>query len=119
MSNTTSLSRANVRNSVVGGKTPGESETEINGADIRDSNISSTEVRRCSLISTRVERSKLRRATLKECDVEDCIILRTEFKGMKLRNGVWKNGRLVGCVEGKGEVVAVSLVGSFPFLFVL
>ena len=71
------------------------------------------------MLSTRVERSKLRRATLKECDVEDCIILRTEFKGMKLRNGVWKNGRLVGCVEGKGEVVAVSLVGPFPFLFVL
>ena len=61
-----------------------------------------------------MERSRLFRATLKECDVEDCVVDRTEFKGMKLRNGVWKSGKLIGCVEGKDEVVAVSLVGLPP-----
>lgn len=114
LSNLCSVSRTSIeRSSVTGDKDGGET---IKRADIRDSTLTGTEIRRCKLYSVRAERSKLHRAVLKDCDVVDCVILRTELKGMRLRNGVWKNGRLIGSVGG-GEVTAVSLVGfHFSFL---
>lgn len=64
-------------------------------------------------------RSKLRRVALRQCDVDNCVITRTEFTGMRLRNGIWRNGRFVGPVDGMGEVevVADSLVGFLVFFF--
>lgn len=89
----------------------------IERADIKDSAVTATEIRRCNLDAVRVDWSTLRRVALKECDVENCVILRTELKGMRLRDQVWKNGRLVGPVEEAGEVSAASLVGFFLFCF--
>jgi hypothetical protein len=40
-----------------------------------------------------------------DCDVSDCKINGTNFNGKVLRNGVWKNGDLVGRIDYSKEVV--------------
>lgn len=91
--------------------------TQIKRAEITDSSITATEMWRCKLDSVRVGRSKLRRVALRQCDVDNCVLARTEFTGMRLRNGIWRNGKLVGPVDGMGkrDVVADSLVSFFSF----
>jgi beta-galactosidase/beta-glucuronidase len=51
-----------------------------------------------------MSKSRVKRAVLTDCEVSECVVIGTEFRGMRLRFGVWKNGRLVGRV-GDGEVV--------------
>lgn len=87
----------------------------VKRAEIKGSNVRSTELKWAKLDSTRAAKSKLRRAVLKDCDVENCVISRSEFTGMRLRNGVWKHGKLIGRVDGvESEVGAVSLVSFSP-----
>ncbi|KAJ5818850.1 hypothetical protein N7474_004441 [Penicillium riverlandense] len=64
-------------------------------------------LRRSTLVGTAVSNSRLRRATLHDCDVTDCVISGTNFKGMILKYGVWKKGDLVGRI-GDREVIAIS-----------
>lgn len=66
-----------------------------------------SDLRRSTLVGTDVSNSKLRKATLHDCDVTDCVISGTNFKGMILKYGVWKKGNLVGRI-GNREVVAIS-----------
>ncbi|PKY07207.1 hypothetical protein P168DRAFT_287695 [Aspergillus campestris IBT 28561] len=78
---------------------------------VKDSTVSESVVCRSTLDKVRLLRCKVKRTTLVECDVEDCEIFRTEFKGMRLRNGVWKKGRLIGKVA-EGEVIAIGVHGE-------
>ncbi|KAJ5625440.1 hypothetical protein N7510_001749 [Penicillium lagena] len=66
-----------------------------------------SDLRRSTLVGTAVSNSRLRKATLRDCDVTDCIISGTNFKGMILKYGVWKKGNLVGRI-GNREVIAIS-----------
>ena len=59
-----------------------------------------------------MDKSRVKRAVLTDCEVSECVVIGTEFKGMRLRFGVWKNGRLVGKV-GEGEVVFEEMEVSF------
>jgi beta-galactosidase/beta-glucuronidase len=63
-----------------------------------------------------MSKSRVKRAVLTDCEVSECVVIGTEFRGMRLRFGVWKNGRLVGRV-GDGEVVFEEMDVSFlsPF----
>lgn len=75
----------------------------------KDSVVSRSSVSRGSLEKSRVLRSRVRKSRLKDCEVSDCVIVNTDFRGMVLRNGVWRNGRLVGCCRaGEGEGVVVN-----------
>ncbi|KAL4922413.1 hypothetical protein BDW62DRAFT_52741 [Aspergillus aurantiobrunneus] len=70
----------------------------------RDSVVSSSAVYRGSLERSRVVRSRVRKSRLADCEVSDCVIVNTDFRDMVLRNGVWRNGRLVGCCGEREEV---------------
>lgn len=77
-------------------------------SEVHDSTVSDeSSVRRSRVSRSRVAHSRVKRSALTECDVANCILIRTDFKGMVLRNGVWKNGRLIGRM-GHTEVVAVG-----------
>ncbi|KAL4983923.1 hypothetical protein BDW68DRAFT_25726 [Aspergillus falconensis] len=70
--------------------------------------VSGSSVSRASLEKSRVVRSRVRKSQLRDCEVSDCVIVNTDFRGMVLRNGVWRNGKLVGCcrgVEREGVIV--------------
>ncbi|KAL4739896.1 hypothetical protein BDV11DRAFT_186636 [Aspergillus similis] len=74
----------------------------------KDSVVGRSSVSRASLEKSRVVRSRVRKSQLRDCEVSDCVIVNTDFRGMVLRNGIWRNGRLVGCCradEGEGVVV--------------
>uniref|UniRef100_A0A093V5U2 Trigger factor n=1 Tax=Talaromyces marneffei PM1 TaxID=1077442 RepID=A0A093V5U2_TALMA len=49
------------------------------------------------------------RSTIKKCVVNDCIIYKTDFEGMRLENGIWRDGCLVGRVDQSREVVFRAL----------
>jgi uncharacterized protein YjbI with pentapeptide repeats len=66
-----------------------------------------SDLRRSTLVGTAVSNSRIHRATLNDCDVTDCVISATDFKGMILKYGVWKKGKLVGRL-GNRDVVAIS-----------
>lgn len=51
----------------------------------------------------------LERSTLQNCVVNDCIIYKTDFEGIRLENGIWKDGCLVGRVNQSKEVVVRAL----------
>lgn len=78
----------------------------------KDSVVSSSAVYRGSIEKSHVSGSRLRRTKLKDCDVKDCVIVNTDFRGMVLRNGVWKDGVLVGCFKGEEDVVVNGKVCS-------
>lgn len=82
----------------------------------KDSVVSSSAVYKGSIEKSHVAGSRLRRTKLKECDVRDCVIVNTDFRGMVLRNGVWKDGVLVGCFGGSEGVVVNGKV-CFFYLF--
>lgn len=79
----------------------------------KDSVVSSSAVYRGSIEKSNVVGSRLRKTKLKECDVKDCVIVNTDFRGMVLRNGVWKDGVLVGCFRGNEDVVVNGKVCLF------
>lgn len=81
---------------------------------LKDTTVSDSVVCRSKLDKVRLLRCRVKRTTLVECDVEDCEIFRTEFKGMRLKNGVWKKGRLIGKVA-EGEVIAIGVHGEVGF----
>ncbi|KAL4768731.1 hypothetical protein BDW60DRAFT_196830 [Aspergillus nidulans var. acristatus] len=75
----------------------------------KDSVVSGSSVSRGSLEKSRVLRSRVRKSQLRDCEVSDCVIVNTDFRGMVLRNGIWRNGKLVGCCRaGEGEGVVVN-----------
>lgn len=69
-----------------------------------DSTVKQSLLWRSKLNHVDMFKSRVKRAVLTDCEVSECVVIGTEFKGMRLRFGVWKHGRLVGRV-GEGEVV--------------
>ncbi|KAL2834019.1 hypothetical protein BJY01DRAFT_224739 [Aspergillus pseudoustus] len=104
LSNVASLRRVRVVNSTV------TDQSAMARSEARDSVVTQSAVYRSSLEKSRVVKSRVKKSTLSDCEVNDCVILNTNFKGMVLKNGVWRNGKLVGSV-GEG-VVAVSRDGK-------
>ncbi|PYH88094.1 hypothetical protein BO71DRAFT_150089 [Aspergillus ellipticus CBS 707.79] len=85
---------------------------KISRSEARDSQVvDGCSVHRGAIEQSTVRGSAVRRANLVDCDVAGCVIVRTDFKGMVLRNGVWKNGRLVGRM-GEGREVEVLRKGD-------
>ncbi|RHZ47497.1 uncharacterized protein CDV56_105732, partial [Aspergillus thermomutatus] len=96
----------------------------VRRSEIRHSAVSDSAVRRSTVVDSTVKqgcllrrskldhvtacKSRLKRAVLRDCEASECVIIGTEFTGMRLRFGVWKNGRLVGRI-GEGEVVAEEI----------
>ncbi|KAL5357357.1 hypothetical protein BJX96DRAFT_144330 [Aspergillus floccosus] len=89
--NVHSVRRSEVIDSTVTGR------SSITRSRVRASVIADgSSIRRSSLDSVQIAASRVKRSKLRDCDVRNCIIRRTDFKGVVLRNEVWKNGRLVG-----------------------
>lgn len=97
-----SANRCSIKNSVVSGN------SVLKRSEVQDSTVNEqSSVRRSRVSRCRVAYSRVKRSALTDCDVANCILIRTDFKGMVLRNGVWKNGRLIGRM-GHTEVVAMG-----------
>lgn len=79
-----------------------------------DSTVKHSLLRRSKLDHVMLSQSRVKRAVLKDCEVTECVVTGSEFSGMRMRYGVWKNGRLVGRV-GDGEVVFEEIVGFLCF----
>jgi len=73
----------------------------------------SSRVTRSKLDGVTMNKSRVERASLKDCDVTNCNISRTNFSGMILKYGIWENGNLVGrtCNE---EVVIKPKAAEMP-----
>lgn len=54
------------------------------------------------------DESRVQRCKLVDCDVVCCVLVKTDFEGMVVRNGVWKDGVLVGKVREGEEVVVLK-----------
>ncbi|KAL4978742.1 hypothetical protein BDW66DRAFT_129483 [Aspergillus desertorum] len=103
LDNVSRLRRVNLSNTTVTG------QSAIARSQAKDSVVSESSVSRGSLEKSRVVRSRVRKSQLRGCEVSDCVIINTDFRGMVLRNGIWRNGRLVGCCRGlEGEEVVVN-----------
>ncbi|KAL2870384.1 uncharacterized protein BJX67DRAFT_282341 [Aspergillus lucknowensis] len=99
-----SMRRVNVVNSTV------TNHSAMARSEASDSVVSASAIYRSTLEKSRVVNSRVKKSRLRDCEVSDCVILNTDFRGMVLRNGVWKNGKLVGsCGE---TVVALSQDGK-------
>ncbi|KAL4908798.1 hypothetical protein BDW74DRAFT_73260 [Aspergillus multicolor] len=111
LDNVSRLRRVNLTNSTI------TERSSMARSQAKDSVVSGSSVSRGSLEKSRVLRSRLRRSNIRDCEVSDCVIINTNFRGKVLRNGVWRNGRLVGsCAKGEGEGVVVDGQVSFLFL---
>ncbi|KAG2420261.1 hypothetical protein HFD88_005062 [Aspergillus terreus] len=86
-----SVRRSTITVSTVTGRSS-ITRSRVHGSVVADG----SSVRRSSLDNVQMASSRVKRSTLRDCDVRNCIIQRTDFKGVVLRNEVWKNGRLVG-----------------------
>lgn len=64
------------------------------------------------------DESRVQRCKLVDCDVVCCVLVKTDFEGMVVRNGVWKDGVLVGKVR-EGEEVVVLKKGDIRVMFFL
>ncbi|GKZ38341.1 hypothetical protein AbraIFM66950_010472 [Aspergillus brasiliensis] len=51
---------------------------------------------------------RVQRCKLVDCDVLGCVLVKTDLEGMVVRNGVWKDGVLVGRVREGEEVVVLK-----------
>lgn len=76
-----------------------------------DSTVKQSLLWRSKLNHVDMFKSRVKRAVLTDCEVSECVVIGTEFKGMRLRFGVWKHGVLVGRV-GEGEVVFEEMDGK-------
>ncbi|KAL3465105.1 hypothetical protein BJX64DRAFT_253760 [Aspergillus heterothallicus] len=97
LSDVASLRRVTVVNSTV------TDQSAMSRSEARDSVVTESAVYRSSLEKSQVVKSRVKRSKLSDCEVTDCVIMNTDFRGMVLRNGVWRNGKLVGSV-GEGVV---------------
>lgn len=83
-------------------------ETSVDKSSVRNSSISGGSSVSKSKITegSSVHNSSLEKADLEDCDIDDCLVEKTRFKGMVLRNGIWRKGDLVGRRRRDVEVVA-------------
>lgn len=55
---------------------------------------------------------RVQRCNLVNCEVMCCVLVKTDLEGMVVRNGVWKDGVLVGRVREGEEVVVLKKGGE-------
>lgn len=55
---------------------------------------------------------RVQRCKLVDCEVMCCVLVKTDLEGMVVRNGVWKDGVLVGRVREGEEVVVLKKGGQ-------
>ncbi|OCK98344.1 uncharacterized protein K441DRAFT_693639 [Cenococcum geophilum 1.58] len=113
------LDRSRVSNCSFSGTSAAERST-VSDSIVRDkSYLGRSQVNECTIAKkTRAERSILKdckveaswmeRSRLDGCEVINCRLERTVFERMRLMNGKWERGNLVGRM-GDGEVVAEKL----------
>ncbi|PTU24002.1 hypothetical protein P175DRAFT_0497121 [Aspergillus ochraceoroseus IBT 24754] len=101
-----SLRRCKLVNSSVGEK------SSISRSEATDSVIVGSSVSRSDVVRGRVFRCRLKRATLKDCEVTNCIVVNSKFKGVVLKNGVWKNDKFVGSLGDDEEEEAVAVTAD-------
>ncbi|KAI9367197.1 hypothetical protein BJX61DRAFT_547716 [Aspergillus egyptiacus] len=111
LENVSSLRRVKVTNTTV---TAGSALSRVQATD---SVVSGSAVYRSQLEGSRVFGSRVKKSRLRDCEMRNCVLVDTEFRGMVLRNGVWRRGRLVGSlplagVDGDGEVVVMRRDGK-------
>ncbi|KAJ5900035.1 hypothetical protein N7495_004779 [Penicillium taxi] len=104
--NVDSVGRSEFSNSVVRDRSSVARSTII-GSTVRDASA----IKRSTIAGSTISGTQTTRTLLENCDVEDCVILRSEFKGMVLKNGLWKKGQLIGRVGAKPPV-AIRKDGS-------
>jgi len=113
------LDRSTVSNSKITGHSGAErsdvKESEVSGksyvarSKITASHVmSSTRAERSVVKYSNIEKSWMERSSVVECEVTNCRFERTEFKGMRLANGKWERGNLVGRM-GDGEVICEKI----------
>lgn len=66
-------------------------------------------IKRSKVRDSLLKRVVLGRSRLEKCEVVDCVIHGSNFTGMRLENGIWKNGALVGRVDETKEVVVRAI----------
>ncbi|KAF2804701.1 uncharacterized protein BDZ99DRAFT_467383 [Mytilinidion resinicola] len=76
------------------------SRSRVTASRVRDE----TKLDRSTLKNCSIERSSAGRSTLEDCQVVNCRLDRTKFTGMRLANGRWERGNLIGRL-GEGEVI--------------
>ncbi|KAL4804391.1 hypothetical protein BDV18DRAFT_162153 [Aspergillus unguis] len=107
--NTSRLRRVTVTNSTV------SDQSAMARSQVKDSVVIASALSRASVEKSRVTGSRARKSTLKNCQVTDCEIVNTDFQGMVLRNGIWRNGRLIGCFHaGEADVVVNGQKMAIP-----
>ncbi|RAK79074.1 uncharacterized protein BO72DRAFT_51245 [Aspergillus fijiensis CBS 313.89] len=106
LENVISLRRCTLSDSIIG------EWSWMTRCEVRASKIGGgSALRRSTIGDCRVTGSRLKKARLVNCEVEGCVIVNTDLKGMVVKNGVWKNGSLVGRVDQSKDVVVVSRDG--------
>ncbi|KAF7589873.1 hypothetical protein BBP40_003585 [Aspergillus hancockii] len=100
------LRRSYVMNSTVMGRSM-LNRSKVKGSSVTDA----SSLRRSDLEDVQLSQSRVKKSVLRDCDVSNCMIIKSDFTGMVLRNGVWKNGKLVGRM-GENEVVAMTRDGQ-------
>lgn len=108
--NASRLRRVSVANTVI------TDQSAIARSEAKESVATASTLSRASLEKSRVVGSRVIRSTLKDCEVTNCEIVNTDFCGMVLRNGIWKNGRLVGCFSKDSEEEGVVINGKVCFI---
>lgn len=98
--NARSLDRSDFVDSVIRDRSSVRRST-VTASTIRDASV----LKRSTVSGSTVSNAQVERAGLDDCDVEDCMISRSEFKGMILKHGVWKRGRLVGAIGNKEPIM--------------
>ncbi|KAL5336624.1 hypothetical protein BJX70DRAFT_372043 [Aspergillus crustosus] len=93
---TSTLRRSRVTNSTV------TEHTALSRSVVSDSVISESAIYRSKIDKSRVSGSQVKKSKLQDCEIVDCVVINCEFRGMVLRNGVWKNGKLVGPFSSEG-----------------
>jgi hypothetical protein len=78
----------------------------VKSASVKRSSVGDcAKIKRSTLLGVRVTNSVVESSALTDCEVADAEIYRTSFSGMILKNGIWKNGQLIGRTNDKEAVV--------------
>ncbi|OJZ85904.1 hypothetical protein ASPFODRAFT_46968 [Aspergillus luchuensis CBS 106.47] len=97
LSNAVLRDRASVKRSKV------KDASLLGGSSLWRSNVS-----RCMI----ADECRVQRCKLVNCEVMCCVLVKTDLEGMVVRNGVWKDGVLVGRVREGEEVVVLKKGGE-------
>ncbi|KAL4929004.1 uncharacterized protein BDV17DRAFT_81282 [Aspergillus undulatus] len=70
---------------------------------LAESILSHSAIYRSVLQRSHVMDSRVKKSKLVDCQVSNCVIINCDFKGMVLKDGVWRSGTFLGPVGEKGK----------------